>query len=135
MSVQDRGAVEISIDGRTIPGPWRAYEGGDVEADDVRIKPGHMLPSRSLGATPEVTEITCRREYKLDVIHVLAEWIEGRVGSGECTITRLFLDRNHVVFGRGVTRTATLTACRRPPYDAESNDVADLELAFSPDGP
>ena len=135
MSVQSRGAVALKIDGVTVPGPWRNYSGGDVNAEDVRIQPGHMLSSRSLGGTPSIENVTIRREYRLEEIHNLVAWLDSRVGSGAATVTRMFLDRDKKVYGAGVTRTGTLVAVRRPEYDAESSDVADLELEFSIDGP
>ena len=129
-------ALEISLDGSPLPGPWRTKSGGRITAPDDRVHPGHMQGAISLGGTPGIENITVTALYDYARWHELSFQLESRVGPGHAVITELFLDQQRKVFGRGRTRTATLIGMQEPEYDAEAgNEPAALELEFSVDGP
>lgn len=134
-NVQSQGAADVSLDGRSLPGPWQAFTGGRVSAPDNKVKPGHMQATEALGGTAEVENIVTRRLYKLEEVHALREWIESRVGVGEGNLTRLLLGRDKKVYGRGITRVALLVGFEIADYDAESDDATTLELEWSVKGP
>lgn len=136
VSTQADRALEIIIDGRTLPGPWRSKTGGDITAPDDKVYPGHMQSAVSLGGVGGVENVTATALYDYAKWHELSFWLETRVGPGAATITELFLDKNKHVYGRGVTRVASLIRMKRPEYNAEDgNQPAELELEFSVDGP
>jgi hypothetical protein len=135
-NVQSQGAAEVVIDGiGTIPGPWQAVTGGGITAPDNKVNPGHMQTPEVLGGTASIDNIVVRRLYKLEEVHVLRESIEAKVGVGTGSVTRLLLDRNKKVFGRGITRNCLLIRCEVSDYDATSDDATTLELEFSVKGP
>jgi hypothetical protein len=134
-NVQSQGAAAVVLDGRTLPGPWQALTGGAVTAPDNKIFPGHMLTPEVLGGTASLDNIITRAVYKLEVWHELSDWVESRVGVGDGTVTRLFLDRNKKVFGRGKTRVALLIRCETSDYDATADDATTIELEWSVKGP
>jgi hypothetical protein len=129
-------ALEVMIDGRTLPGPWRSKSGGEVTAPDDKIYPGHQESAVSVGGSPSVGNITLGAVYDYAKWHELSFWLESRVGPGAATITEIMRDKNKHAFGRPVVRTASLIRMQRPEYGAEDGaTVAELELEFSVDGP
>lgn len=134
-NVQSQGAAAVSLDDRTLPGPWQAFTGGRISAPDNKVFPGHMLAAETLGGTPSVENIITRAVYKLEVWHDLSDWVGSRVGVGDGTLTRLFLGRDGKVFGRGKTRIALLIGCEISDYDATGEDATTIELEWSVKGP
>lgn len=136
LATQKQGAVEITIDNVSIPGPWRALEGGRATSDDNRINPGHMLPAIALGGPPTRENITVRRAFDRDLGFDIYKWVDSRSGRGQATISRLFLTRDGLSdITQMMNYTGTLIECGFSNYDADSSDTLELELVFAIDGP
>lgn len=129
-------ALEIRIDDRLLPGPWRSKTGTEVTAPDDKVYPGHMQAAVSVGGTPALSNTTVTALFKYEVWLDLARWLRSRTGPGAATITELWLDKQRHVFGTGDTFTGSLIRSKTPDYDAENGGSPGvIELEFSLDGP
>jgi len=136
MSRQDQYAVTFNVDGRDL-GVWDKLEGGEVDSEEAKYKPGAMGAHISLGGSVEVGNLTISRLYRLDRDHEGAtgiHWLLSRVGKGNCTINRQPLDTDGNAFGRPLVYTGKLKTVTPPDVDSESGDAAVLECEITPAG-
>jgi hypothetical protein len=130
--IQHQGMVEVSVEGRTIPGPWTHKSGGQSNAESNRYYPGHMLPAVTYGGPPTRENIVLRRLD--DLPQDLSDWLDSQCGAGASTVTFIKLDRRKRPWRRH-PYTGTLLRYEPAEYNAESNDNAEVEFEFSADGP
>jgi hypothetical protein len=132
MSRQDQYAVTLTVDG-VLLGVFDALEGGEVDSEETRYKPGGMGAPISLGGSVEVGNLTLSRLYVLNRDHDRIHWLS-RAGKGACVVSRQPLDVDGNAYGRPLVYTGTLKAITPPEVDSESSDAAKLELEITPAG-
>jgi hypothetical protein len=133
MSRADQYAVTVTADGANL-GIWDKLEGGEIDSEETKYKPGGMLPQVSLGGTVEVGNVTVSRLYTLDDLVGKLRNLRGRVGKADMVVNRQSLDIDGNSYGdawvyRGKLKTLTL-----PEIDSESSDAAVVALEITPAG-
>lgn len=140
MSRQDQYSLSMTVDGfRT--GVWDKLEGGEVDSEEAKYRPGAMAPMVSLGGSVEVGNLTISRLYNLARDHGATpaqpggiHWLLGRAGRGQVVINRQPLDADGNAFGSPLVYTGTLKTVTPPEVDSESSDAALLECEITPAG-
>jgi hypothetical protein len=133
MSRADQYAVTVTADGTDL-GVWDKLEGGEIDSEETKYKPGGMLPQVSLGGTVEVGNVTVSRLLTLDDLLPKIRTLRGRVGKANMVVNRQTLDVDGNAYGdawvyRGKLKTLTL-----PEVDSESSDAAVIALEITPAG-
>jgi hypothetical protein len=107
--------------------------GGQIEADDVKYRPGSMEPQQSLGGPVSVENVTIRRMFDPEmrgVFHALASLC----GKASMTVTSQPLDADGNPEGDPQVYRGILIRVTPPSSDANANDAAELELEMSSHG-
>lgn len=131
---QNQYDIEVTVDGTAL-GTFDTFEGGEVDSDDTRYRPGKMAPAISLGGQRTVSAITVTRLHTLDRDNGLVHWLSERVGKGQVTIVKQPLDVNGSAgFFRPLVYTGILKTVTPPSADSSSDDAAMLELQVTPNG-
>ena len=132
-SRQDQSAVTVSIDGVDY-GIWDKRDGGGVDSEETKYKPGGMGKPISLGGNVETDNVTVSRLYDLERDHTVVQTLLSKPGKGRMVVKDQPLDPDGNPFGaptvwRGVVKTVT-----PPERDSESSDPAMIEIEMSTEG-
>jgi hypothetical protein len=133
---EDMADIRVSIDtgAGLVPfgDSWATVEGGNLEADDAKTRPGGMGREISTGGPASRDDAT----VAIQLTDVTATWIptlENLVGYGRMKIGVNWMNANRTLTGTGFTRQGTLKAVNSPDLDASGSEVAMLELVVSLD--
>jgi len=135
---EDTHILTMTIDGgpgvgiRNL-GVWDAKEGGEIDSEENKYKPGGMADEISMGGTKSVGNLTFRRYYDWarDDPHIA--WLINRVGNGRGTLGVQMLDIHGNPQGGLLTYGGTLKTFTPPDLDSTSNDPAMLSAEFTID--
>jgi hypothetical protein len=134
MSRQNQAVLTLTVDGRDF-GVWDKLDGGEIDSDETKYKPGGMGPAVSLGGAVEVGDLTVSRLYVLGRDTETIHWLVSRVGKGQCVLGRMSLDTDGNVWGTpGLVYSGVLKTVTPPPVDSESSDAALIEAVIAPGG-
>lgn len=112
---------------------WATLEGGDLESEDVKTRPGGMVGQVNLGGPTTRTDATVSRPYTAD-LHPYLWQLEAAAGSGTMHITWTILNSGGFAVGNGtVTLTGILKNVTRPQWDSNANGAAMLSLVMGCD--
>lgn len=116
-----------------VVGTCRTRTGGGKEGDNQLIRPGGMAPAEAFPGTYEFGEVTCttlqRHERDSGMVQRVFGWHAERF-----TITEQPTDaKGRAGFHRPIAYSGLLNTSTPPEYDADSNDPAELEMAFTID--
>jgi len=132
-SRQDQSAVTVSID-EVDYGIWDKKDGGEVDSEESKYKPGGMGKPVSLGGSQETGNVTVSRLYDLERDHPEIVTLMSKAGKGRMVVKDQPLDPDGNPFGdpvvwRGIVKTVT-----PPERDSESSDPAMVEIEMSTEG-
>jgi hypothetical protein len=130
---EDTWLISLSIDGRDLE-VWDSLDGGEIDSDESKYRPGGLQSEVSLGGTRTVGNITLGRNYDYLRDHPMLPWLVSRVGAGRCVIGRQPLDFNGVPQGAPTRYTGTLKTVTPPGIDSMSNDPTKIEVEITIDG-
>ena len=130
MSRQDQYAVGVTIAGVDL-GVWDSLDGGEVDSEEAKYRPGGMAPQVSLGGYRTVNNVTVARLYRLDRDHQIAHWLLDQVGASDVTVTKQPLATDGSAFGKPIVYQGKLKQVTLPTHDSESSDAAKVELEVS----
>jgi hypothetical protein len=133
LSRQDQYNVAVSVDGRDL-GTFDKFDGGEMDSDETKYRPGGMQPQVSLGGQSMVNNVTVSRLYNLGRDHQLMPWLLARVGKVQAIVKKQPLDVDGNPFGDPLVYRGKLKQVTAPPADSESNDAALLALEVSSGG-
>lgn len=133
MSRENQSAVTMTLDGVDL-GVWDKLEGGGIDSEETKYRPGAMGAHVSLGGATEVGNVTLSRLYQLARDHNIVHWLMSRAGKGQVTVARQPLDVDANAYGRPIVYTGTLKAVTPPAVDSESSDAALIEVEITPAG-
>lgn len=133
MSRQDNYSVSVAVDGIRL-GVWDTLEGGEVDSEETKYRPGGMAPSVSLGGSTEVANVKVARLYDLARDHSIVHWLVGRVGRGAVTVTVQPLTPDAAAYGAPLVYRGVLKQVKPPEVDSTSSDPAMIELEVTPAG-
>lgn len=135
---KDQFRITLKIQGNTWGGKgtvWGTKTGGKVGSTSTTFKPGGMEPQIAIGSTPSQDPITLTRYYDFDRDHAHLPSLLAVAGKAKCEVYQQPLDIDGHAIGAAIIVTGTLTSVLPPDYDANSADVAMLEVEITPDGP
>jgi hypothetical protein len=127
----DMADLRVSVNGVPYGDSWSEAEGGNLEADVAKVRPGGMGNEKSAGGASSRQDLTVRIPYT----DVGAPWAPARVavnGDGDVTFSAHWLGRNKVPLGTSLTRTGTLQAVNVPDV-GDGSAVGLFELVISCD--
>lgn len=133
MSRQDQYSVSVTVDGIRL-GVWDTLEGGEVDSEETKFKPGGMAPSVSLGGSVEVGNVTVSRLYDLARDHSIVHWLLGRVGRAQVVVSKQPLTADAAAYGSPIVYRGILKSVTPPEVDSTGSDPSMIELEVTPGG-
>lgn len=109
---------------------WAMLEGGDLESEDTKTRPGGMLGQVNLGGPTTRTDATVSRPYTKE-LHPFIKRLEDAGGNGAMSISWTILDATGSTAG-GPTYTINgiLKNVTRPNWDSNTAGAAMLALVM-----
>lgn len=129
---EDTQLLTLVLDGRDL-GVWDKKEGGEIDSEENKYKPGGMAKEISLGGTQTIGNVTFTRYYDWARDDDVLTFISPRVGNGRGALGVQMLDVKGAPRGRLLTYGGTLKTFTPPDLDSESNDAAMIALEFTCD--
>jgi hypothetical protein len=129
---EDTHLLTLVIDGKDL-GIWDKKEGGEIDSEENKYKPGNMASEISLGGTKTIGNTTFRRLFDWSRDDPLLPWLYPRVGNGRGALGVQMLDIAGNPKGNLMTLGGTLKTLTPPDLDSESNDPALISLEFTCD--
>lgn len=123
MSRQDQYNVSVTIDGNAL-GTFDKLDGGDIDSEETKYKPGAMAPELSLGGSTTVSNVTVSRLFVQGRDTSLVPFLKEKVGKGEVTIVKQPLDVNGSPFGAPMVYHGKLKTFTPPPADSNASTTA-----------
>lgn len=133
MSREDQYNVSVVIAGTNL-GTFDTMDGGEIDSEELKYRPGGMAPQISLGGSKSISNVTVGRLYDLARDHSLVAFLDGQVGKGAATVTKQPLDTDGNAFGKPIVYTGKLKQLTLPGHNSESSDAAMIELEISVSG-
>lgn len=133
MSRQDQYAVTLTIN-KADWGTWDKLNGGEIDSEELKYRPGGMGAHVSLGGSVEVGNITVSRLYDKDRDHGHITSLVEKVGKADVVINRQLLDVDGNAYGSHIVYTGKLKTVTLPEVDSESSDAGLIELEITPTG-
>lgn len=130
---QDQWANTVVIDGRAL-GVWDTLDGGDVEAEETKYRPGGMQPQISLGGQTGVGNLTLGRLLDKTDWDYMRSLMQSRVGKAPVTVSRQPLDVDGNPFGRPLVYRGVLQHVTPGATDSNSSDAQVWEIEVSTNG-
>src|SRR3954463_5503004 len=138
---EDMASISVSVEGVPYGGSWGEAEGGNLEADDAKGRPGGMGREGSGGGgsarewppgAPASRDDLTVRTHLTDVTATWIPTLENLVGNGAARVGIAWLGTNRTPLGSGITKRGTLKAVNAPDMGSGA-DVGMLELVISCD--
>jgi hypothetical protein len=123
---EDQAEISVIIEGTPYGGSWKECEGGNLEADTAKVRPGGMGMEQDAGGLPSRGDMTVR----IPMSDVVALWVpthEGLCGWADVTIGLSWLGPNKIPLGTKTSRFGTLKAVNLPNMGA-GGDVGMYEI-------
>ena len=133
---EDQAVVHAAVTGVNTPASlalegWSSLDGGDPEANNVKVFPGNMLPQQDLGGVVTWSDITITRPYS-DVVHPYYGQWANVTGRASMWVSYTPKDANGNPTGGTITYQGVLKAVRRPGYNAQNTgNAAMLTIVMS----
>lgn len=135
---EDTHLLTLTVDrgpsvGKKITGTWDRKEGGEVDSEENKYKPGNMGEEISLGGTKTVGNVTFSRYYDWARDDDLIPWLKNGVGYARGDMGVQMLDTAGSPKGQLMTYSGTLKTLTPPELDSTSNDIAMWSVEFTCD--
>lgn len=128
---EDQADIRVWVDNVPYGDSWKEAEGGNLEADDAKARPGGMGREVSAGGPASRDDLTVRI-HNSDIVALWHARLENRVGAGRVRVGLAWLGPDRVPTGSGITRQGTLKAVNLPDM-GDGSDVGLYELVVSCD--
>ncbi len=130
---QDQATISVGLPGiPTLPfvKSWSKLEGGDLESEDTKTRPGGMVGQVNLGGPTTRSDATVSRPYTLELHRRIVD-LENYAGSGEMKINWTTLDSTGSAAGHPtVTIYGILKNVMHPGWDANATGAAEMSLVM-----
>jgi len=130
MSREDQFSVSVVVDGRSL-GIFDRKEGGEVDSEELKYRPGGMAPQQSLGGFQNVGNVTVSRLFDLSRDLPNVPFLSHRAGKSDMTIVVQHLDLDGNPFGKPYTYAGTFKQYTLPDHNSDSSDAAMVSLEMS----
>lgn len=127
---EDQYDIRVTVDGRPLGDSWATAEGGNLEADDSKTRPGGMGRQIALGGPAERDDVTVGVQFS-DIVAGWHRWLESRVGVGRVKVGYTFLSAERTPVGPTHTIMGVLKGAAVPDYDADSSSAAMYQIQVS----
>jgi len=118
---EDQADIRVTLDGIAMFGSWKSIEGGDLETDDAKTRPGGMGRMVSLGGPVDRNDLTATIQFS-DVVSLKHKAFEAACGNGRVKVAVTWLGPDRAPTGTSFSRVGTLKGCSVPDADSESSD-------------
>jgi hypothetical protein len=128
---EDMADIRVSLNGVPYGDSWKETEGGNLESDDAKARPGAMGREVSAGGPASRGDLTVRT----NLTDITATWLpafENECGNGDVLVTVSWLGRGRSPLGTGFSRKGTLKSVNTPDMGGGS-DVGMFEIVVSCD--
>jgi hypothetical protein len=115
---EDMADIRVTVDGVPYGDSWYSVEGGNLEADDSKVRPGGMGDEVSLGGPASRDDVPLETKV---------------IEDAPTKVAYTFLNRLKQPIGISHTVTGTLKGVTIPDMDTGSSDAAMYELVISCD--
>lgn len=130
---EDMADIRVSVDGVPYGDSWFSVEGGNLEADDSKTRPGGMGSEVSLGGPASRDDVTVETQLT-DIVIGWHKTLEQKVSEGAPTkVSYTFLSRLKQPVGASHTVVGTLKSAKLPDMDTGSSDAAMYSIVISCD--
>jgi hypothetical protein len=129
---QDMAAIYVTINGSKFGDTWAEAEGGDLEADDAKTRPGAMGREVSVGGPVSRSDVTARIQLS-DVTVGWLKFLEALAGNGDMQVRYAYMNRDRTVSNQTHTMKGTVKTVKRPDIKSDQNDVGMIEVIMSCD--
>jgi hypothetical protein len=126
----DMADIRVWLDGAPMGGMWATYEGGALEADDQKTRPGGMQRQIAIGGPTSRNDVTITTQFT-DAMAAIAQNFENRSGRGSLQVIVTYLDMDGNTTAFRFTRTGIVKSVQIPDVDVNSGDVAFLTVIGS----
>lgn len=109
---------------------WTGLSGGDLQADDVKTRPGKMSPEISLGGPQTRGDATVTIQYST-ALDAILQTLETQGGKRSMAVSWNVLDADGNANGPTNTITGVLKNVTRPNFDANNTAATFLTLTMS----
>jgi len=110
---------------------WATFEGGALEADDQKTRPGGMAKQVAIGGPTSRGDVTVTTQFTDSMVQVAKDF-EAAAGRKEMTVTITYKDNDGNADGaRAFTVEGFVKSCQIPSADVNSGDVAFLTVVAS----
>lgn len=110
---EDQADIRVSLDGVPYGDSWKEAEGGNLEADSQKARPGGMGRESSAGGPSSRGDLTVRIPFT-DVVATWHPTFENGVGWIPVRVTLAWLNPDRTPTGTTSTRRGTLKAANLP---------------------
>ena len=112
---------------------WATFEGGALEADDQKTRPGGMARQVAIGGPTSRGDVTVTTQMT-DQLMATAREFEAAAGRGKLTVSVTYLDMDGKANdARKFTVKGIVKSAQIPSVDVNSGDVAFLTVVGSLD--
>lgn len=128
---EDQADIRVSLNGLPFGDSWKEAEGGNLEADSAKARPGGMGREKSAGGPASRDDLTVRTNMT-DVVATWHPTFEAGVGYAPVRVTLAWLNPDRTPTGMTTTRQGTLKAANLPDVGGGA-DVALYEIVVDCD--
>lgn len=130
---EDQADIRVTVDGVPFGDSWFSVEGGNLEADDSKTRPGGMGSEVSLGGPASRDDVTVETQLT-DISMGWHKTLEQKVIEGApVKVGYTFLNRFKQPVGESHTVVGTLKSARLPNMDTGSSDPSMYQIVISCD--
>jgi hypothetical protein len=129
---EDMALIGVSLDSVTYGGAWKSIEGGDLEADDSKTRPGGMGREVALGGPASRNDLTVATQFT-DIVTTWVADFEKQVGVGVIKVSLAWLKPDRTPWPTTYTRIGVLKGSSVPDTDSESSDAGMFTIVVSCD--
>lgn len=129
---EDMADIRVTVDGVSYGDSWATAEGGNLEADNSKTRPGGMGDEVDVGGPASRDDLTLGIQFS-DVVAGWHKKFESRVGTGRIKAAVTFLGPDKAPVGPSQTRVGTLKAANLPDFDSNGSDQAMYTIVVSCD--
>ena len=135
MSRVNQHLITVTVDGEDF-GVWDTWEGGNIDSEETKYRPGGMAPQKSLGGEAALENVTVTRLYELERDHDLMRRALRKVANGQplASASRQPLDVDKNPFGAPLIYNGVLKAVQTPNLDSNDDGEAMWGLEISTEG-
>jgi hypothetical protein len=129
----DMAFIQVALAGVAKGDLWATFEGGGLEADDQKTRPGGMKRQVAIGGPTSRQDVTVTTQMT-DGLTAVAKEFESAAGRKTMTVTVTYLDEDgNAVVGNSFSVKGKVKSAVWPSLDVNSGDVAFLSVTASLD--